>query len=222
MGGSFRRLIGAAGPALALLAAGQAMAADSVRAGSSMRPAAYYGMEEAERSDRQLRDAMLTAHNEERDAWKLPPLAWDEALASDAARYAAQMARTGAFRHSARTMRTIPSGENIWMGVRGVYSYAMMADTFLKEREMFRPGEKLPAFSVTSRWQDVGHYTQMIWRGTRQVGCALGESEQFDYLVCRYYPAGNSFGKGPLDEDAPASPLDGSQHASAPVMPGGN
>ena len=54
---------------------------------------------------------------------------------------------------------------------------------------------------TTGNWEDVGHYTQMIWRGTRRVGCALGEGAQYDYLVCRYYPAGNVYGMSPFDRD---------------------
>jgi len=41
----------------------------------------------------------------------------------------------------------------------------------------------------------------MIWRGTRKVGCALADGQNYEYLVCRYYPAGNEYGKGPFDAD---------------------
>ena len=61
------------------------------------------------------------------------------------------------------------------------------------------------------RWQDVGHYSQMIWRGTRRVGCALGDGANYEYLVCRYFPAGNAFGKGPLDADATIELASGGQ-----------
>ncbi|MFD2429036.1 CAP domain-containing protein [Sphingobium scionense] len=66
---------------------------------------------------------------------------------------------------------------------------------------------RCPISAPPYRWQDVAHYTQIIWRGTRSVGCALAEGRSFDYLVCRYYPAGNMFGMGPLD--------------AAPVLAGG-
>ena len=47
------------------------------------------------------------------------------------------------------------------------------------------------------QWEDVGHYTQVIWRDTTQVGCALvtvasGEDE---ILVCRYLDGGNVTGQ---------------------------
>ena len=87
------------------------------------------------------------------------------------------------------------------MGPRRLYDYEVMIGAFLDEKRLFRRSGKLPDISVTGRWQDVGHYSQMIWRGTRKVGCALAEGQNYDYLVCRYFPAGNSFGKGPLDAD---------------------
>lgn len=165
-------------------------------------PAAYYGMEEAARGEPLLRAVMLDAHNDERAQVGVPALEWDEALAADAARYAADMAQTGAFRHSPRGSRAIPSGENLWMGPRRLYGYNVMVGAFADEKKLFRAEGKLPDLSTSGRWQDVGHYTQMIWRGTRKVGCALGEGANYEYLVCRYFPAGNAFGQGPLDGDA--------------------
>jgi hypothetical protein len=180
----------------------------------TVMPAAYYGMAEAARGDRLLRAVMLDAHNGERAALRLPLLDWDDALAADAARYAADMARSGQFRHSPRASRTIPSGENLWMGPRRLYGYEMMVGAFLDEKRLTRIEGRLPDLSSTGRWQDVGHYTQMIWRATRRVGCALGEGANADYLVCRYFPAGNAFGKGPLDADDAPSPV-ATQVASA-------
>ena len=167
----------------------------------TVMPAAYYGMEEAERDNGLLRDVVLGMHNDERESLGIPLLAWDAALAQDAARYARQMALTNRFQHSPRASRVVPSGENLWMGPRRLYSYEVMIGSFLDERQLFRRDGKLPNVSTSGRWEDVGHYTQMIWRGTRKVGCALADGQNYEYLVCRYFPAGNEFGKGPLDAD---------------------
>jgi Cysteine-rich secretory protein family len=55
-----------------------------------------------------------------------------------------------------------------------------------------------------------GHYTQMVWRNTKEVGCAAasgrghpyfaGASKPADFmsiLVCRYRPPGNDLGQKP-------------------------
>ncbi|HAF41477.1 MAG TPA: Fis family transcriptional regulator [Sphingobium sp.] len=196
-GAGLRRICRAvlrAGVAALMMTAGAAVA--------QSRTAAYYGMEEAERDDGLLRDVMLDMHNEERDSLGLAPLEWDDALAADARAYARTMARTGVFAHSNRASRSVPSGENLWMGTRGLYDYEVMVGGFLDEKRLFRRGGRLPNISTTGRWQDVAHYTQIIWRTTRKLGCALGEGAGNDYLVCRYFPAGNAFGQGPLDADS--------------------
>jgi len=41
----------------------------------------------------------------------------------------------------------------------------------------------------------VGHYTQVIWKTTTHVGCAIVTNGTNDYLVCRYSPAGNWIGQ---------------------------
>lgn len=168
---------------------------------AAVMAASFYGMQEAARGDALLRQAMLDAHNDERVALGHALLAWDDALAADAARYATDMARTGVYRHSSRASRTTPSGENLWMGPRRLYSYQVMAQAFLDEKRNFISTAKLPDFSATGHWQEVAHYTQMIWRGTQKVGCALGDGRDYEYLVCRYFPAGNAYGKGPFDAD---------------------
>ncbi|WP_188063633.1 CAP domain-containing protein [Sphingobium sp. KCTC 72723] len=220
VGGSPKRFLHAGLWAAALLASGAYAASDSdsrfarsraVTPTAPVMAAPFYGMEEAPRGDALLQSVMLDAHNGERTALGLDPLDWDDDLTADAARYAQDMARTGLFRHSPRASRTMPSGENLWMGPRRLYGYGVMVGAFLDERKWMRTGGKLPDLSTTGRWQDVGHYSQMIWRGTRKVGCALGDGANYEYLVCRYLPAGNAFGKGPMDADAAIELASGGQ-----------
>jgi len=44
-----------------------------------------------------------------------------------------------------------------------------------------------------------GHYTQVVWRGTQKVGCALAvcEDTRQQVWVCQYQPAGNWVGEKP-------------------------
>jgi hypothetical protein len=79
------------------------------------------------------------------------------------------------------------------MGTRGAFSLDQMLGSWAKEGRWFKPGI-FPNVSRSGDWSRVGHYTQMIWRGTTRVGCALRSSARYDYLVCRYGPAGNIVG----------------------------
>lgn len=144
------------------------------------------------RGEALLRSAMLTGHNEARRRYRVPPLAWDEALARDAAVYARRLARTSRFEHD-RQRRNPRQGENLFMGTRGAYSYADMIRLLVEERRYFRPG-RFPNVSRTGDWSQVGHYTQIIWPTSQRVGCATASNRANDYLVCRYLPAGNIVG----------------------------
>jgi len=137
-----------------------------------------------------MRVVML--HNQQRAAAGVRPITWDPGLAAAADAYATQLARTRRWGHSPTATRP-GQGENLWMGTRGAFSVDAMIGSWAGEGRMFRPGT-FPTVSRTGNWGDVGHYTQMVWRGTTRVGCAVRSSARDDYLVCRYAPAGNVMG----------------------------
>jgi hypothetical protein len=143
-----------------------------------------------------LREAMLAGHNDARAALGLPPLVWNAALAADADRYADELARTGRFEHSPQPRGAPPQGENLWTGTRGAYSYREMVGHWVEERRFYRP-LPVPESSASGRFGDVGHYTQIVWRATQEVGCALARNTRDDFLVCRYLPTGNIVGETP-------------------------
>jgi uncharacterized protein YkwD len=134
----------------------------------------------------------LGEHNAERKALGLEPLRWNHALRRDAQAWAEELAARGAFRHSPDLL-AIGQGENLWKGTRDTYAPWQMIDLFLAEKRIFRPGV-FPEVSTTGRWSDVGHYTQIIWPETREVGCATAVNRRHEVLVCRYWPAGNVMG----------------------------
>ncbi|MGE5564447.1 MAG: CAP domain-containing protein [Bacillota bacterium] len=136
---------------------------------------------------------VLAAHNAERAALGLPLVVWDNELGTAAAAYATQMASTGIFAHSDRHARR-GIGENLWFGTHGAYPVESMVGAWASEKRMFAPGI-FPNVSRNGNWMDVAHYTQMIWPATQRIGCALASTRQYDYLVCRYSPAGNIDGK---------------------------
>ena len=136
---------------------------------------------------------IVALHNRERAAVGAPLLIWDARLAAAAAIYAPQLARLGRLAHSDPAARP-GQGENLWMGTAGAYSLEEMIGSWIDERRLFRPGI-FPDVSTSGHWSDVGHYTQMIWRSTARLGCALHRAGGQDYLVCRYAPPGNVVGE---------------------------
>jgi hypothetical protein len=62
------------------------------------------------------------------------------------------------------------------------------------EKRHFTKGT-FPNVSNTGKWQDVGHYTQVIWRTTTHVGCGVATGNGNVVMVGRYSPPGNVDGK---------------------------
>jgi len=145
------------------------------------------------RSAALLRTAMITGHNQARQQYGVGPLIWDEGLANDARAYAQVLARNNRFEHDPQRGRNPKQGENLWMGTRSAYSYGEMIGHLVGERRYYRSG-RFPDVSQTGDWSQVGHYTQIIWPTSQRVGCATASNRADDYLVCRYWPAGNVVG----------------------------
>lgn len=163
--------------AIALLAASPA-AAQSLPQGASGEIAAQ----------------LLSAHNRERAAVGARPLQWDQSLADHAASYGPVLASLRHLVHSPREGRP-GERENLAMAWHGTLSAEDLVGLWSRERELLAPGSYLfPGVSRTGNWEDIAHYTQMVWPTTTRVGCAI-YSADWDYLICRYSPPGNKDGK---------------------------
>lgn len=143
-----------------------------------------------------LQARVLAAHNRERTALGIEPLRWNPSLAASARQWADHLTATQRFEHAPERSDD-PEGENLWAGTRGYYAVEAMVDGWVREKRYFRPGT-FPYNSTTGHVADVGHYTQLVWRRTRQVGCALAIGAHEDVLVCRYAEAGNYLGEQPF------------------------
>ncbi|MGN6268330.1 MAG: CAP domain-containing protein [Sphingomonas sp.] len=180
---------------LALLAACAPSPSQQAGPARVVEPRAFAGP--APRDPAALQRILLDRQNAARRAVGVPPLVWNEALAADARAYAGQMARTGRFAHADQPQGPGREGENLWTGTRDAYSYREMVDAWVAEKRWFKNGVT-PDFSTTGHYEDVAHYTQIIWRDSKAVGCALASNRSDDYLVCRYSPPGNVVGQKAL------------------------
>lgn len=184
-------------PVGTLRAALAALCGLSCSAPASAETASELSVAEITHSHPAAREAerLLTIHNAERARIGVPPLRWNPALARQAGDWAKVLLARGRLEHASHTERR-GSGENLWMGTAGAWNAEAMVGMFLDERRHFRPAA-FPDVSLTGNWADVGHYTQVVWRDTREVGCAITAGNGMDVLVCRYFPAGNVLGKSP-------------------------
>jgi len=141
-------------------------------------------------------DGILAAHNEERALTGTPPLKWDTGLASDAQRWALHLSTLGELQHDTRSGQ----GENLSMGPAGRHSVRDFLADWIGEKAIYRNGRFPHVVEETARkngaaWEKVGHYSQLVWRTTTHLGCAMVTAKDWDYLVCRYSPPGNRRGE---------------------------
>ncbi|QKG72742.1 SCP-like extracellular [Erythrobacter mangrovi] len=140
----------------------------------------------------QLARRILATHNAERERLHLPALRWNGKLEREAAQWAQSLSQRGVVQHDSDGARN-GTGENLWMGTAGYWMVEDIVEMFIAEKANFHSGT-FPHISRTGNWADVGHYSQVVWRDTREVGCALVTGRGNDVLVCRYWPAGNVWG----------------------------
>jgi hypothetical protein len=140
---------------------------------------------------------VLSAHNRERNSLGVAPLSWSDDLAAEARIWARHLASTGRFEHSPDSPDAPPQGENLWAGTAGFYQPEAMVGLWLEERRDYKSGV-FPNNSHSGSTEAVGHYTQLIWSRTKNVGCALERGPKEDVLVCRYSTPGNVIGQRPV------------------------
>jgi hypothetical protein len=135
---------------------------------------------------------LLAAHNAERARVGVPPLRWADDLEAEARVWARELIETNRFAHDPAQHG---HGENLWTGWGGrVWTPEEMVGDWIAEKAQYRHGV-FPNVSRTGDWSDVGHYTQLVWRGATHVGCAVETRGDRSVLACRYAPPGNIDGR---------------------------
>jgi len=137
---------------------------------------------------------LLAAHNAVRAEAGVGPLVWSGSLALYAQEWADHLAST------VRRLEHRPYsgtwkqkyGENLFMGTAGRYSVTDAVAAWRSEKSAYH-GEAIDM----SNFYAYGHYTQLIWRTTRGVGCARVECGGNMIVVCNYDPPGNVVGSTP-------------------------
>jgi pathogenesis-related protein 1 len=131
---------------------------------------------------------MLTAHNAVRQKIGVPPLQWSVKLAARAEEWAKTLATTGASK-----MQGIP-GQNIaYTGPPGQTKAAQVVAAWAAEATNY-DHDKNACIDPKLR---CNHYTQVVWRNSKYLGCALAQDAQRDIWVCDYDPPGNDIAEKP-------------------------
>lgn len=145
---------------------------------------------------------MLAAHNKARASAKptpkpaLPPLTWSPEAAKVAQTYAAECR----FEHNPKRGKY---GENLAAAAPpGSKTNAGVVEDWMSEASDYSY-----ASNTCAPGKACGHYTQVVWRNTTQVGCATvictknspfgSQAPTWQLWVCNYSPPGNYVGQKP-------------------------
>jgi len=153
-----------------------------------------------------LIEAFVSAHNMARSgpldpqpSPALPPVSWDRALADSVYSYAIRcQGSNGLLSHNAN---------------RSADYQALGGEGYVGENIYGSSGSATPADAMTL-WMDeaadydyasgdigsAGHYTQIVWRDSVRIGCAIVDCAALTYhntVICDYAPGGNISGQRP-------------------------
>ncbi|PGH05310.1 hypothetical protein GX51_03031 [Blastomyces parvus] len=145
-------------------------------------------------SDSIFQKTILAVTNRYRRDHNATALTWNLTLESSSRRWARQC-------HWAHST----SGENLAMGYANVTA---AVQAWGDERALFNFNK--PRFT-----HETGHFSQLVWKGTRTVGCErfycgdYADREDDDdaygwYVVCQYFPVGNIIGRKFFEENVQA------------------
>lgn len=148
----------------------------------------------------EARDAqqLVDYHNQKRGEVGNGPVTWSPKIAQFAQNRADTIARTKNFSHLPQGQN--PYGENLAQGGSGGgasgFGVLNAAASWYAEKAKMPKGARTMTMDLFNR--GVGHYTQMIWKGSTEMGAGMANFQQNGFamtvVVCCYNPPGNFIG----------------------------
>jgi hypothetical protein len=143
-------------------------------------------------------EEIVNAHNDIRrqiPATDMNALKWNEQLADKAQ----ELTDTCVFQHDIlRTCADKPLGQNMWKGTgfpsASSLNFTGIVNAWGSEEQYYGYDYdvsgtlgQLPGYS----WSKVGHFTQVAWAKSRQIGCGYTQCGSAFIVACDYWPTGN-------------------------------
>ena len=143
---------------------------------------------------------MTAVHNQIRSRLGIAPLRWSDTLAEYAQNRANRLARNNC---------------RLYHGPAGEYGENLYWASSVQWSNGKKEVQTISARHVAESWEQeaadydhqakrcrksavCGHYTQMIWRNSKEIGCGMAVCDDKGQIwVCNYYPPGNFIGQSP-------------------------
>ncbi|KAF9108273.1 hypothetical protein BGX29_002003 [Mortierella sp. GBA35] len=121
--------------------------------------------------------SILHTHNEYRKHHGSPPVSWNTV----AAKFGNDWPTSCEFKHSGGKY-----GENIAYGYK---DFPTMIKAWYDEVSKYN-------FQLSGRIKGTGHFTQVVWKSTKMIGCAKRVCPNWTIYICDYDPPGNIINPG--------------------------
>jgi uncharacterized protein YkwD len=132
---------------------------------------------------------MLDEHNIHRDKHCTAALTWSEKLEADAL---AQVTACN-FNHNSAELNRLGEGENLSWGNGSFGTAKAVVDSWYNEITNYNFDAPVYVGGSSANGAN-GHFTQVVWAGSTQLGCARSNTNAcggFTLSSCRYAPPGN-------------------------------
>ncbi|XP_052193941.1 pathogenesis-related protein 1A-like [Diospyros lotus] len=132
----------------------------------------------------------LDIHNKYRAVDGVKPLVWNKTLEGIAVKYSTKKSTNCEMVHSDG-----PYGENLAQG-SGDFGAAEAIKLWVDEKNYYDYESNTCSIGEIA----CGHYTQVVWNTTTDVGCGRVQCKNNDwwFITCNYYPPGNYVGERPF------------------------
>ena len=131
---------------------------------------------------------MLEWHNKYRKMHHVPPLKLNKDICTISENYAKTLAtKLKSLQHSDNEYKGKELGENLYR------SFGMEVNGYAVSKNWY---DEINRYNFNGDWQSgCGHFTQMIWKDTKEVGFGKWKDKNgHTFVVANYYPAGNYVG----------------------------
>jgi len=142
----------------------------------------------AQKADSDEVDLLLERHNFWRAEVGVDDISYSKELAEVANKWAIQLKKQGCiFKQSENAY-----GENIFKGTVGYVTISDAVDSWGEEKKNYDYKK-----NKCESGKICGHYTQIVWKNSTEVGCARTICDGSVIWICNYNPPGNFVGQKP-------------------------
>lgn len=134
--------------------------------------------------DENFKQELLQAQNAYRAKHQAPAMQYSSKAASPAQKWANHLASIGKLEHGNHS----GMGQNLAYKSGAEFSAQGVADIWYNEVQNYNYSN--PGFAM-----DTGHFTQLVWKGTTQVGIGRAVRGNTTFVVANYLPPGNVAGQ---------------------------